>query len=148
MRLMLLTIRRKLSFRRTVETRKWFCKRSLKPALRYEPRTLPGKEEASREAAGLTPGLGARTSAAHAWGSKMPLGAGAQLDLGRSCAWYQMKRSLMTAITRLHLSPSSQWKGDVCRSVSNERMQRDSESRWSSSEPEIKLGSWNSRVQL
>lgn len=126
---MLLTVRRKWSFQKTVETGKWF----------REPWAHPCQEQGSFSPQGARLGSGAMGKAPQ----RLPNApwVGAQLGLGRSCGWYQIRHPLMTAITHPPSPPSSWWKGeDVCRPVSNERAQRDSENRRASNEPEIKRG--------
>lgn len=67
--------------------------------------------------------------------------AGAQLGLGRSCRWYQVRHLLMTAMTDLPLCPSSWWKGEGASSpVLKKRMQRDLEGRRPSHDPEVQWG--------
>lgn len=82
---MLLTVRKKSSFLKTVETGKWFCK----------PPSHTCQEQGS-----FSPGMpelgGGATGEAPLRLPKCPMGR-AQLGPGRSCGWYQIRHLLMTA---------------------------------------------------
>lgn len=134
---MLLTVRKKSSFLKTVETGKWFCKppsHTCQEQGSFSPGLPELGDGATREAPLRLP--------------KCPMGR-AQLGPGRSCGWYQIRHLLMTAVTHLPLSPSSWWKGeDASSPVLNERMQRDSEGTRPSNDPEMKWGFYTCRAQL